>query len=303
MKKVLILGGQGRLARALLATQPLGLNVCAVSRAALDITQSKDFEALIQTFEPHVVINAAAWTDVGGAQAHRDEVFRVNAVAPAKIASTLAQRNIPLVHYSTDYVFSGEGHTPWYEDSVTAPKVAGVYGLSKWEGEKAVRESGVRGVVIRAGWLHTGERDFVAAILMAALAKKPLKVTASQIGTPTQTESLARWTWQNLPLFEAQTSTLVIHYVESGGWVTRAEFADYLLQSAETSCARQGLEAMKEAFRDARLGLTITEEIDDIRPANCRLATRYLERFSGGPCWKKGVDKSVENVIKSKMCS
>ena len=300
-KKVLLLGGQGRLARALLTTQPPGVLVQALSRAELDITNTRRFETFIQTFEPQVVINAAAWTDGGGAQQQREAVFDVNAVAPTRIAKVLSERQIPLVHYSTDYVFSGEGETPWYEDSEPNPKTNGVYGQSKLEGEKGLGESGVSGVVIRAGWLHSGERDFVAAILNAALAKKALTVTAAQVGTPTHTATLATWTWQFLPCFEKQHSISVVHYVESGEWVTRAEFARYLLYSAEKYCTNLQLTAMANTLHEARVGLTVTQDIDAIRPANCRLATRSPSRLALLPHWKRGVDKSVENVIKLKL--
>lgn len=196
---VMILGASGRLGRALWESRPQTLEVTALTHAELDVTDIRAVEAVIALARPDVVINAAAWTDVAGAQTNAAAARAVNAVAPGAMGRLFARTGVRIVHFSTDYVFSGEGSSPWNEASEAHPRQAGVYGVTKHEGERLLEESGVSGAIVRAGWLHSGERDFVNAILSAAAEGRALCVTASQIGTPTSTEALARWTWDALP--------------------------------------------------------------------------------------------------------
>ena len=190
----MILGASGRLGRALWESRPQTLEVTALTHAELDVTDIRAVEAVIALARPDVVINAAAWTDVAGAQTNAAAARAVNAVAPGAMGRLFARTGVRIVHFSTDYVFSGEGSSPWNEASEAHPRQAGVYGVTKHEGERLLEESGVSGAIVRAGWLHSGERDFVNAILSAAAEGRALCVTASQIGTPTSTEALARWT-------------------------------------------------------------------------------------------------------------
>lgn len=296
----LIFGGAGRLARALVQTCPTGVFATALSRQTLDLTDADAVRAAVRTFRPKAVINAAAWTDVSGAQTHPEEAYAVNAHAPGRLAEILREEGVELVHYSTDYVFSGNGSMPWSEENLPAPRAQGVYGLSKALGEEKVLASRVAGVVIRAGWLHSGERDFVAAILRAALAGRSLTVTRSQIGTPTHTSALAAWTWKLLLQFGTTVPMKVVHYVEEGGWISRAEFADYVLKRATEQCERLGQISRGRDLERIRTSMRVVDDDDGIRPLNCRLKTvhPYLPSCSH---WRLGVDKSVEIVINSEL--
>ena len=173
-KRVLVTGAGGRLGRALLSV--LAEEKRGLTRSELDIADSAAVARVFDSLKPTVVINAAAWTDVTGAETHRDAAYRANAEGVRVLAGEAARRGIALIHYSTDYVFSGEGDLPWTETDRPAP--TGVYGASKLEGERQFFASGVRGAVIRAGWLHSGERDFIAAVLKRALSGGELTVVA-----------------------------------------------------------------------------------------------------------------------------
>ncbi len=297
---VMIFGASGRLGRALWASRPHELEVTALTRAELDVTDIRAMEAVIALARPDVVINAAAWTDVAGAQTNEAAARAVNAQAPGAMGRLFARQGIRVVHFSTDYVFSGEGADPWHEACLPQPRPAGVYGVTKREGERLLEESGVSGTIVRAGWLHSGERDFVSAVLCAAAEGRPLSVTGSQIGTPTSTEALARWTWDALPMLTLSGRLTIVHYVEEGGWVSRADMAAHLLASAEKQAAGMGELELAARFKRAREHMRRADADDGFRPHNCRLSSLRQGEFPCKEDWRRGVDKSVDIVISAK---
>ena len=281
----MILGASGRLGRALWESRPQTLEVTALTHAELDVTDIRAVEAVIALARPDVVINAAAWTDVAGAQTNAAAARAVNAVAPCAMGRLFARTGVRIVHFSTDYVFSGEGSSPWNEASEAHPRQAGVYGVTKHEGERLLEESGVSGAIVRAGWLHSGERDFV---------------NASQIGTPTSTEALARWTWDALPELTPVDRLTTVHYVEEGGWISRADMAVHALEAAEDRAIKLGEFKLAVRFRKAREGMRRTDADDGFRPLNCRLSSLKKDEFPRTERWMEGVDKSVDIVVEAK---
>ena len=297
----MILGASGRLGRALWACRPRTLEVTALTHAELDVTDIQSLELLVALAHPEVVINAAAWTDVSGAQIQEAAAHAVNAAAPGAMGRLFARLGIRIVHFSTDYVFSGEGRDAWDESCRPQPRASGVYGMTKFNGERLLEESGVFGSIVRVGWLHSGERDFVSAILSAAAEGRLLSVTRSQVGTPTSTEALARWTWNALPELTKPDRLGVVHYVEDGGWIPRADMAAYVLAVAEERAVRLDELELARRFRSARETMRTPESDDGFRPLNCRLSSLRKSEFPGTENWKLGVEKSVDNVFMDKM--
>ena len=335
----MILGASGRLGRALWESRPQTLEVTALTHAELDVTDIRAVEAVIALARPDVVINAAAWTDVAGAQTNAAAARAVNAVAPGAMGRLFARTGVRIVHFSTDYVFSGEGSSPWNEASEAHPRQAGVYGVTKHEGERLLEESGVSGAIVRAGWLHSGERDFVNAILSAAAAGRGNSVTAAKNSTPTSNdvESVALDFLDEVlddiyaPLEghhqapDAETSTAIVnrlldvctinralpeltpvdrlttvHYVEEGGWISRADMAVHALEAAEDRAIRLGEFKLAIRFRKAREGMRRTDADDGFRPLNCRLSSLKKDEFPRTERWMEGVDKSVDIVVEAK---
>lgn len=291
-EKVLVTGAGGRVGRALLSV--LAEEKRGLTRSELDIADAAAVARVFDSLKPTVVINAAAWTDVAGAETHRDAAYRANAEGVRVLAAEAARRGIALIHYSTDYVFSGEGDSPWTETDRPAP--TGVYGASKLEGERQFFVSGVRGAVIRAGWLHSGERDFISAVLKRALSGGELTVVDNQVGTPTSTDALARWTAAALPGILASPTAVLHHYVESGPYVSRYDFAATVLTKAQALFAARGESEKAARIRYAKETMKRTSLAPGIRPLNCRLATEDKAHFPLTENWLKAVDKSVENV-------
>jgi dTDP-4-dehydrorhamnose reductase len=179
----------GRDVAAVLSAEP-GTRITAAARTQLDIT---DADAVLAAVAMHdVIVNAAAWTNVDGAEADEASAAAVNAKGVENLAAACAKSGSVLVHISTDYVFSGEAVTAYPEDAPLAP--ANAYGRTKAAGEVAVHAlAPENGYVVRTAWLY-GEhgRNFVATILAAAARGEPLKVVNDAVGQPTWSRALAR---------------------------------------------------------------------------------------------------------------
>lgn len=204
---VLVFGGNGQVGRELLrALAPLG-QVVATTRSGVlpdgsacetaDFGQPDSLPALLDRVQPSLVVNAAAYTAVDRAEQDVDAAFAANAQAPGAIAHWCAAHGVPFVHYSTDYVFDGQGTAPYREDEPTAP--LGVYGTSKRDGEEAVRAAGGRHLIFRTAWVYAAHgTNFLRTMLRVGAERDQLRVVDDQIGTPTPAALIADVTAQAL---------------------------------------------------------------------------------------------------------
>ncbi|WP_256643450.1 dTDP-4-dehydrorhamnose reductase [Stenotrophomonas sp. 9(2022)] len=204
---VLVFGGNGQVGQELLrALVPLG-PVLATTRSGqlpdgsacevADFGQPDSLPALLDRLQPSVVVNAAAYTAVDRAEQDVEAAFAANAQAPGVIARWCAAHGVPFVHYSTDYVFDGQGSAPYREDEATAP--LGVYGTSKRDGEEAVRGAGGRHLIFRTAWVYASHgANFLRTMLRVGAERDQLRVVADQIGTPTPAALIADVTAQAL---------------------------------------------------------------------------------------------------------
>ncbi|WP_327010798.1 dTDP-4-dehydrorhamnose reductase [Dactylosporangium sp. NBC_01737] len=188
MTRYLVTGAGGMLGQDLLAALD-GRAVTAAKRADLDITDPHAVHALVDGHD--VVFNAAAWTDVDGAETAYESALAVNGTGPAVLAKACRAKGARLVHVSTDYVFNGAGTSPYPEDAPTAPLNA--YGHSKLFGEQAVLEVlPDSGYVVRTAWLYGAQgRNFVKTMLRLAATREFLDVVDDQVGQPTWSRDLA----------------------------------------------------------------------------------------------------------------
>jgi dTDP-4-dehydrorhamnose reductase len=191
MASALILGIKGQLGQELLrARWPTGLSPVGYDLDELDITQRSAVEQSVAATKPLLVINAAAYTAVDKAETERERAFAVNAEGPDNIALACSQAQVPLLHVSTDYVFSGEKDGPYVESDPVAP--LGVYGLSKAQGEQAVRSRLNPHVIVRTSWVFGAfGHNFVKTMLRLAKERPELRVVNDQRGRPTAAQDLA----------------------------------------------------------------------------------------------------------------
>ncbi|WP_295546125.1 dTDP-4-dehydrorhamnose reductase [uncultured Stenotrophomonas sp.] len=204
---VLVFGGNGQVGQELLrALAPLGTVVPTTRSGRLpdgsacetaDFSQPDSLPALLDRLQPSIVVNAAAYTAVDRAEQDAEAAFAANAQAPGVIARWCAAHGVPFVHYSTDYVFDGQGSAPYREDESTAP--LGVYGTSKRDGEDAVRAAGGRHLIFRTAWVYASHgANFLRTMLRVGAERDALRVVADQIGTPTPAALIADVTAQAL---------------------------------------------------------------------------------------------------------
>ncbi len=196
-RPILLLGGTGQLGRALCTTlAPLG-TVLAPPRAALDLARPAAIPDFVRAVRPLLIVNAAAWTDVDGAEDRPEAAMAINAAAPGVLADEAARCGAAMVQFSTDYVFDGQLDRPYREDDPTGP--LGAYGQSKLAGEAAVRAALPDHLILRTAWLYAWPgHNFVATIARLARREAELRVVEDQVGSPTWAADLARETAQIL---------------------------------------------------------------------------------------------------------
>ncbi len=189
--KIVVIGSKGMLAQDLIPRlRNADIEVIGLDLPELDITRSEDISHRINIESPFCVINCAAYTAVDKAESEPDIAFAVNRDGSANLALACNKLNIPLLHISTDFVFNGNSKQPYSEDNIAEP--LSIYGLSKWEGEQAIRASHSKHIIIRTAWLFsTHGKNFMKTMLRLAHEREEISVVNDQFGCPTWTGDLA----------------------------------------------------------------------------------------------------------------
>lgn len=188
--RILLTGATGQVGWELLRSlAPLG-DIVAPARAELDLADPASIDARIAALAPDLIVNPAAYTAVDRAETERALAFTINRDAPAALAASCAQRGIGLVHFSTDYVYPGDGEAPWAEDDETRP--VNVYGESKLAGEAAIRAAGGSHLILRTCWVYAARGgNFLLTMLRLGASGTPLSVVSDQWGAPTPARLIA----------------------------------------------------------------------------------------------------------------
>lgn len=232
-ERVVVVGAAGMLGRAwceLLTRR--GVPLRALGRQEVDITDAASIRAAVPA-DAGVLVNCAAYTDVDGAEADEDAAVRLNGDAVGLLAEQARRVGATLVHYSTDYVFSGRASEPYPVDAPIEPVNA--YGRSKAAGEAALRASGAGHLLVRTSWLYAPwAKNFVRTMLRLAASRDSLQVVDDQKGRPTSAEHLAA---VSLALLEAGQRG--IFHVTDGGMCTWFEFASRIVAEAGLTCRVQ----------------------------------------------------------------
>ncbi|MDP2332564.1 MAG: dTDP-4-dehydrorhamnose reductase [Reyranella sp.] len=189
--KLLVLGAHGQLGRELGALCAVrGIATKLMTRLECDISNFSQIRTAIEDASPSVVVNAAAYTKVDQAEKEASLAQLVNCDGPAMLAQASADRGIPLIHVSTDYVFDGSKPSAYIETDPVMP--LGVYGLSKEAGESAIRSIQDRHIIVRTAWVYgIYGRNFLKTMLDLAATREGWGVVSDQVGNPTATADLA----------------------------------------------------------------------------------------------------------------
>jgi len=224
--RTLIFGCNGQLGRELSARFRREGEVRGADLPEVDIGDAESVAAVFGRFPSDLVINAAAFTDVEGAEDHIEEAFRVNERGASNIAAAAARAGLPVVYYSTDYVFDGKKDSPYTPEDGVAP--LSVYARSKAAGETATRAANPHSFVVRTAWLYgQGGNNFVEKILAAARKRPALKVVEDEVGSPTYAHDLAEAT-----AALCRTDAYGTYHVVNAGSCSRFEFASAIVRLA-----------------------------------------------------------------------
>lgn len=214
--RVLITGCHGQVGRELARSLRSLAEVEATGRSDLDLRDAQALVRALHERQPDLILNAAAYTAVDRAESEPGVAIAVNAEAPRVLAEEAARLDIPVVHYSTDYVFDGERGTPYREGDATAPR--NVYGRTKLIGERAVLSAGGPCLVLRVGWVYGGRRrNFLTTMLELFATRDRVTVVDDELGGPTWSRDIVR-------------GTLAALGSAGGGWreMTRSRLAEGL---------------------------------------------------------------------------
>jgi len=293
-----LFGANGQVGTELLRALAADDAICATTRSGRladgSACEAADFDApemlavLLDRVGPSRVVNAAAYTAVDRAEQERDSAMRANAISPGVIAAWCASRNVPLVHYSTDYVFDGQGAAPYPEDAQTSP--LGVYGETKLAGEEAIRASGAQHLILRTAWVYASHgANFLRTMLRAGAERDELRVVADQVGTPTPAALIADVTAQLL--LQRTPDTSGTWHLTAAGQTSWHGFAEAIFQQAVST----GL--LPRAPRVVPI-TTADYPTPATRPAYSRLSIDKLQREFDIvlPDWQLGLQRVIAEI-------
>ncbi|WP_299515083.1 dTDP-4-dehydrorhamnose reductase [uncultured Limnohabitans sp.] len=295
--KILLLGKNGQVGWELQRSlAPLG-EVLALDRHSTehcgDLSQPERLAKTVLAWQPQVIVNAAAHTAVDKAESEPELARCLNATAPAALAQAAAQTGALLVHYSTDYVFNGQGESPWQEDDATGP--LSVYGQTKREGEQAIVVSGCAHLIFRTSWVYAARGgNFAKTMLRLAAERERLTVIDDQFGAPTGADLIADVTAHAIRASLQQPALGGLYHLVAGGETTWHGYASHVI--AQARLLQPGL-ALKVS--DIAPVPTSAFPTPAQRPLNSRLNTHKLQQAFGLtlPPWQQGVDRMLTEVL------
>ena len=245
--KILITGQHGQVSRELQQRlQGLG-ELVVLGRDQLDLANPEQIRQQVRSHRPGLIINAAAHTAVDQAENEPDVAFAINATAPGVLAEEAKTLGIPLIHYSTDYVFDGSKPAPYREDD--APNPLGVYGMSKLAGEQAIAAVGGQYLILRTSWVYSSHGKNFLLTMQRLLQEKPhMRIVADQIGAPTWAGTIADSTRALIERWQAgQAGEWGVYHLTAQGETSWFGFAqaigEQLLADGMACAALEGIPA------------------------------------------------------------
>jgi len=242
MPNILVTGSQGQLGSEInVLSKEYGYTFFFTDRQTLDIADKNDIEHFCTKNDINVIINCAAYTAVDKAEEDVINADKINHLAVENLAQIAKEKNISLIHISTDYVFDGTNFKPYVESDTTSPNA--VYGSTKLEGEKAMQEiDPSHSIIIRTSWVYSSfGNNFVKTMLRLGKEKASLGVIFDQVGTPTYARDLARAILEILPKIENEK--VEIYHYSNEGVLSWYDFAKEIMKMAKLDCVINPIES------------------------------------------------------------
>lgn len=271
IKRVLITGSNGLLANALRTQMPEEWICLPTTRETMDVHNINTCRKVIEQFRPDIIFHCAAFTAVDLAEINRNDCYALNVEGTRHVAEACRTTDATMVYFSTDYVFSGDGITPWEADSFREP--CNYYGVTKQQGEDIVLQTLHNSYIIRSSWLFgCGGSNFVDTMLKNKM-KTEVRVVEDQVGSPTNTTELASAVYQLV-----DSNAFGIYHITNEGFCSWADLAEetFRLCGSHTQVIRVSSEEYKSTAK---------------RPKNSRLSKTKLDQVPVKrlPCWKTGL--------------
>lgn len=232
--RILVFGSSGQVAQSLAALSDEATHIVTLGRPEGDITDETAVRSAIQTHTPQIVINAAAYTAVDAAETDQDNAFKVNEHGSGILARVTAENDLPLIHYSTDYVFDGSQAEPYRPDAQVSP--LGVYGKSKEAGERAIRAANPKHVILRTAWVFSPfGKNFVKTMLTLGKSRDDLNVVDDQVGNPSYAPDIAKHALDiasNILMSPQQASLYGTFHLSNRGDISWCGFATEIFRQA-----------------------------------------------------------------------
>ena len=298
MKKILLTGVNGQVGHAL--QQKLSnYQVFALNRDQLDLSDKDAIRLVVQTIQPDLIINPAAYTAVDKAESEPDLAYAINAIAPQVLAEEAAKINAALIHFSTDYVYDGSKIENYIETDAVNP--LSVYGKSKLAGELAINAVGLPHLILRTSWVYGAYgKNFLKTIIRLASERESLRIVADQFGAPTSSESIADAviellnSWQPLEL----SQTGVYHFTNQGKTSWHG-FSSEIVNEYNRLAAIKNLQMLKANVENIEPITTADYPTPAARPANSTLSNQKLKQVFNVslPSWEQGLQQVMQSLV------
>lgn len=293
--KILLLGKGGQVGWELQRSLAVLGDLFAYDHPEIDFSQPETLRALVQKIQPDFIVNSAAYTAVDKAESDVETARLVNAESVKVLAEEAKKLNAWMIHYSTDYVFDGTKVGQYLEDDATNPQ--SVYGKTKCEGEKLLRNTHANHLIFRTSWVYAARGgNFAKTMLRLAKDKTELSVVADQIGAPTSAELLADVTAlaiQKIQQSQTASSLAGTYHVIASGETSWHEYAQYVFELAIARGAKLSL-------TPAQVKPIPTEAypVPAPRPKNSRLNTQKVQQAFGVklPDWRYHVTRLLDEL-------
>ena len=256
-----------------------------------DFSNPEGIAETVRNIKPDVIVNAAAHTAVDKAESEPDFAQLLNATSVEAIAKEAAKIGAWVVHYSTDYVFPGDGETPWSETDATAP--LNVYGQTKLNGEKALQDNCPNHLIFRTSWVYAGKgNNFAKTMLRLAKERKELSVINDQVGAPTGAELLADCTAHAIRVAMVNPEVAGLYHLVASETTSWYDYAALVFEEAQ----KAGIELAIEKLNAVP---TTAYPTPARRPHNSRLNTmKFQQNFNLVlPQWDEGVKRMLAELF------
>lgn len=256
-----------------------------------DFSNPEGIAQTVRSIKPDVIVNAAAHTAVDKAESEPEFAQLLNATSVEAIAKEAAKIGAWVVHYSTDYVFPGNGETPWQETDATNP--LNVYGQTKLDGEKALQAHCPKHLIFRTSWVYAGKgNNFAKTMLRLAKERTELSVINDQVGAPTGAELLADCTAHAIRVAVNKPEVAGLYHLVASNMTTWYDYAALVFEAARSA----GIELAIEKLNPVPTSAYPTPAR---RPHNSRLNTEKFQRNFGLvlPSWEVGVKRMLAELF------